>query len=100
MNGTLLRFGRRIAPQLITLAVVVAMIGIVFPGFFDISIAKKFAIRESQWIEFRAEFFNFPNHINFVAPGSGGFVVNTAAYGVLSSTTPSRQIQFALRYRF
>lgn len=40
MNGTLLRFGRRIAPQLITLAVVVAMIGIVFPGFFDISIAN------------------------------------------------------------
>jgi len=40
MNGTLLRFGRRIAPQLITLAVVVAMIGIVFPGFFDTSIAN------------------------------------------------------------
>jgi hypothetical protein len=67
---------------------------------FDISIAKKFAVKESQWIEFRAEFFNFPNHINFVAPGSGGFVLNTAGYGVLSSTTPSRQIQFALRYRF
>ena len=40
MNGTLARFGRRIAPQLMTLAVVVAMIGIVFPGFFDISIAN------------------------------------------------------------
>jgi ribose/xylose/arabinose/galactoside ABC-type transport system permease subunit len=40
MNGTLARFGRRIAPQLITLAVVVAMIGIVFPGFFDVSIAN------------------------------------------------------------
>ncbi|MCO5160637.1 MAG: ABC transporter permease [Mesorhizobium sp.] len=40
MNGTLLRFGRRIGPQLITLAVVVAMIAIVFPGFFDISVAN------------------------------------------------------------
>lgn len=40
MNGTLARFGRRVAPQLLTLAVVVAMIGIVFPGFFDISFAN------------------------------------------------------------
>ncbi|MCR5858143.1 ABC transporter permease [Mesorhizobium sp. J428] len=40
MNGTLARFGRRVAPQLLTLAVVVAMIGVVFPGFFDISFAN------------------------------------------------------------
>jgi hypothetical protein len=67
---------------------------------FDISIAKKFPIKERHTMEFRAEFFNFPNHINYVAPGSGGYVLNTATYGVISSTTPSRQIQFALRYGF
>lgn len=39
MNG-LSRFLRRIAPQLVTLAAVVALIAIVFPGFFDIRIAN------------------------------------------------------------
>ncbi|MEO3999298.1 ABC transporter permease [Mesorhizobium sp. CAU 1732] len=39
MNGTT-RFVRRIAPQLVTLAAVIALIAIVFPGFFDISMAN------------------------------------------------------------
>jgi len=67
---------------------------------FDISIAKKFLFKERQSIEVRGEFFNFPNHINFGAPGSGGYILNNPAYGVISSTTASRQIQFALRYGF
>jgi hypothetical protein len=67
---------------------------------FDISIAKRFYFLEKQSVEFRSEFFNFPNHPNFGAPGSGGYVLNTAGYGVISGTTPSRQIQFALRYSF
>jgi hypothetical protein len=67
---------------------------------FDISIAKRFYFLEKHSVEFRSEFFNFPNHPNFGAPGSGGYVLNTAGYGVISGTTPSRQIQFALRYSF
>lgn len=67
---------------------------------FDVSIAKRFYFMEKQSIEFRSEFFNFPNHPNFGAPGSGGYVLGTAGYGVISGTTPSRQIQFALRYSF
>lgn len=64
---------------------------------FDISIAKRFYIQERHSIEFRSEFYNFANHPNF---GSTGTVLNTAAYGVVSSATPARQIQFALRYSF
>lgn len=67
---------------------------------FDVSIAKRFYLSERQNIELRGEFFNFPNHPNFGAPGSGGYVLNTTGYGVISSTTPARQIQFALRYSF
>ena len=67
---------------------------------FDISVAKKFRIKESHTVELRGEFFNFPNHPNFGAPGSGGYVLNTPTYGVISSATPARQIQFALRYAF
>jgi hypothetical protein len=67
---------------------------------FDISVAKKFRLVERHTVELRGEFFNFANHINFGAPGSGGYVMNTPGFGVISSTTPSRQIQFALRYAF
>jgi hypothetical protein len=67
---------------------------------FDVSIAKKFYLVEGHSLELRGEFFNFPNAVNFTAPGSGGYVLNTAAYGVISGTTAARQIQFALRYAF
>jgi hypothetical protein len=67
---------------------------------FDLSIAKTFPVREGHSVELRGEFFNFPNHPNFGAPGSGGYVMGTPAFGVISSTTPARQIQFALRYEF
>jgi hypothetical protein len=36
----------------------------------------------------------------FGAPGSGGYVLNTPTYGVITSTAANRQIQFALRYSF
>jgi hypothetical protein len=67
---------------------------------FDISIAKKFRLLEGHTIEVRSEFFNFPNHTNFTAPGSGGFVINTPTFGVITGNTSARQIQFALRYAF
>jgi hypothetical protein len=66
----------------------------------DVSIAKKFAITEQQRIELRGEFFNFPNTVNFNAPGSGGYVLGTPGFGVIDGTTPARQIQVALRYMF
>ncbi len=67
---------------------------------FDFSIAKKFRIIEGHSLELRGEFFNFPNHTMFGAPGSGGYVLNTPGYGVITSTAANRQIQFALRYSF
>ena len=67
---------------------------------WDISIAKKFRIVERQSLELRGEFFNFPNAVNFTAPGSGGYVMNTPTFGVITNTTSARQIQFGLRYAF
>ena len=67
---------------------------------WDVSIAKKFRIREGHSLELRGEFFNFPNLVNFTAPGSGGYVMNTPTFGVITGTTPARQIQVALRYMF
>lgn len=67
---------------------------------FDLSAAKRFQFLERQYIELRGEFFNFLNHPNFNAPGSGGYVLGTQGFGVITSATPARQIQFALRYAF
>jgi hypothetical protein len=64
---------------------------------FDLSIAKKFRLREGHSIEVRSEYFNFPNHADFSGPNT---VLSNAAYGVVSGTTAARQIQFALRYAF
>jgi hypothetical protein len=65
---------------------------------FDFVLQKNFKIRESQQLEFRAEFFNLFNHPNFGLPGinpdvpGGNSVTNTA--------TDNRQIEFALKYTF
>jgi hypothetical protein len=64
----------------------------------DVAVEKKFPIREKHAIEFRTEFFNMPNTVNFGDPVGS---MNNAAFGRMSSQrTPPRQIQFGLRYRF
>ena len=48
---------------------------------FDLSALKTFPIRESKRLEFRAEFFNIANNVNFLPPeaaaGEGTFHVRT-----------------------
>jgi hypothetical protein len=76
---------------------------------FDVSIAKKFPVKEKQSVTFRAEFFNLPNNINFGNPsgpavtGGGAAYANMssgASFGTVTYATAARQIQFALRYTF
>jgi hypothetical protein len=64
---------------------------------WDVSIAKRFRIIEGHSLEFRTEFFNFPNTPNFNAPN---VTLSNAAFGTINGTAPQRQIQFALRYMF
>jgi hypothetical protein len=64
----------------------------------DIAVQKDFRITERHGLEFRAEFFNFPNNVNFGIPQEA---MNNGAYGQISSqSTNPRQIQFGLRYHF
>jgi hypothetical protein len=82
------------------------------PGIvsFDFSVVKSFPIDEFRRFEFRGEMFNLPNHPNFGVPsGLTAFTGVSATgapnisptWGVISTTvTPSRQIQFALKYVF
>ncbi|HEY0080757.1 MAG TPA: carboxypeptidase regulatory-like domain-containing protein [Pyrinomonadaceae bacterium] len=78
---------------------------------FDFSLNKNWRLRERYGIQFRAEFFNAFNHVNFV-----GF--NTAldlepnrtstnygrprngAFGTLTTARPPREIQFGLKFNF
>ena len=73
------------------------------PGFrdFDIALIKdtSFGHRrggvELGTIQFRAEFFNIFNEVNFGLPSN---IVRGSGFGLISKTAgPSRQIQFSLK---
>ena len=81
---------------------------VIGPGFnnTDISLIKRTKISERQMIEFRWEVFDVFNHANFGQPGRTAQVGSTT-FGVISSTRfptgdsgSSRQMQFALKYKF
>jgi hypothetical protein len=72
----------------------------------DVSFFKNFQITERVKAQFRAESFNFANHINLANPGVGGNGACVDCPGIagritsmLQSATP-RQWQFALRLEF
>jgi hypothetical protein len=70
------------------------------PGMFNtnLSLVKSFRISERLGaIQFRAEFFNAFNNVNFAQPDST-FVDKT--FGQVSAAADPRVIQFALRYQF
>jgi outer membrane receptor protein involved in Fe transport len=79
---------------------------IIGPGFnnTDFSVIKRTKISENQLIEFRWEVFDLLNHANFGQPGR---VVGSANFGQITNTRfatgdsgSSRQMQFALKYKF
>jgi len=82
----------------------------------DFSIIKRFALNERRNIEFRSEFFNLFNNVNFANPisdlnavtASGGSlnattgqVINPGGFGrIISTSNNPRLIQFALKLNF
>jgi len=77
------------------------------PGVFtsDFSIRKDFHFSEEKYLQFRVEMFNIANRANFGSPSttvirsSRGSISSTAGR-ITSTTTTSRQIQFALKLIF
>jgi hypothetical protein len=74
---------------------------------YDASIFKNFALPGESVLSFRAEFFNLPNTTSFSAPSSTGAgppnnaAIDTASGAtIISTSVPSRDIQFALKYNF
>ncbi len=68
---------------------------------FDLALAKTThvgGLSENGAIEFRSEFFNAFNHVQYSNPGTA---YGTASFGVIGSTSvAARLIQFALKYNF
>jgi hypothetical protein len=81
---------------------------IIGPGFSnsDVSLIKRTKIGEHQMLEFRWEVFDVFNHANFGQPGRTAQLGSTS-FGVITNTRfptgdsgSSRQMQFALKYKF
>lgn len=82
----------------------------------DFSVIKRFRIAESKNVEFRAEFFNLFNHVNYANPisnlnavsssGGGinsttGQIINPGDFGRITSTSNNpRLIQIAAKFSF
>ena len=60
-------------------------------------LARKFQLREKHTVEFRAEAFNVPNHLN---PGNPGAVLSSTTFGRILTADDERIIQLALKYLF
>jgi len=63
----------------------------------DAGLSKIFMITERQQLQFRSEFFNIFNQVNFGNPNGN---MNSVAFMRLTSAAEPRLIQFALKYSF
>jgi hypothetical protein len=72
---------------------------VVGPGLFntDITLSKRFRIRERYGVEIRAEAFNLLNTPNYSQIGR---IINASDYGQVNSQLPPRQLQFGAKVTF
>ncbi|MBI4443796.1 MAG: TonB-dependent receptor [Acidobacteria bacterium] len=84
---------------------------IIAPSVFnmDLSLQKEFLLGGERRLQFRAEFFNLPNHTNFAGVSGGSVIAFTGTYPgrpnpsagrITRTATTARQVQFALRLSF
>jgi hypothetical protein len=79
------------------------------PGYktWDTSLVKEFPISEHKHLEFRAEFFNILNHVNYLFGQFGAISaeptpleLGQSGFGLPLAARAPRQIQFALKFYF
>ncbi|MEZ5354788.1 MAG: TonB-dependent receptor [Bryobacteraceae bacterium] len=68
-------------------------------GFQNWNLAafKSFQIHEAHSVQFRAEFFNFPNHPNWSGVDTNP---NSGTFGKITAKNSERNVQLSLRYQF
>jgi hypothetical protein len=67
---------------------------------WDLSVLKRFPITEARQVEFRAEFFNLFNNVNFQYPDGDSTVFGRPQFGTLLAAERARVIQLGLKLRF
>jgi hypothetical protein len=69
------------------------------PGLInlDLGLTRRFQVREGQSLEFRAEAFNAPNHVNPMNPSSA---LTSQSFGKSVAAADPRIMQLALKYVF
>jgi uncharacterized membrane protein len=69
------------------------------PGFTDtdIGVLKNIHITESKYIQFRSDFLNAFNNVQLQAPNIN---FPSATFGLINTSQPARQIQFALKFYY
>ena len=63
----------------------------------DAGLTREFRVREGQTVEFRAEAFNVPNHLN---PDPPNLTLTNSTFGRILSAADPRIMQVALKYVF
>ncbi len=64
---------------------------------WDFSALKMIPIHENLNLQFRAEFFNIFNNVNFVLPNND---ISSPNFGQITAAQPGRIIQLALKLMF
>lgn len=69
------------------------------PGIsnWDVAMLKDTKLTEKESLEFRAEFFNLPNHAQFQTPSGN---INSPSFGIVTAANSPRLIQFSLKLLF
>jgi len=67
---------------------------------WDLSILKRIPIHEAKQLEFRAEFFNLLNNVNFNLPDGDSTTFGRPQFGTLVGAERARIIQFGLKLRY
>lgn len=64
---------------------------------WDVSLQKAFRFTERSRVQFRAEFYDVPNHLSWVGVGN---TLGNSNFGQITSATDPRSLQFGLRLDF
>jgi hypothetical protein len=69
------------------------------PGVFnlDVAVSRTFPIWEKRTLQFRAEAFNLPNHVNFNTPVAA---LNSGTFGQIQAAGDPRIVQLAMKLVF
>lgn len=70
------------------------------PGFADtdIGLMKNFMITEAKYVQFRSDFLNAFNNVQLGHPNTN--FPSSGAFGLINTSQPARNIQFALKFYY